>query len=223
MFASSPTVTVHSSKHIAARLSIASAIAFVAIVLLLHFVKPELAPSWRFVSEYAIGSNGWLMVLAFSCWAISCFALAAALRPHVRTVAGRIGLIVLLLVGLSLIAAGLFTADPITAKPEELTTAGRLHGAAAMVGIPGFPIAALLIGWSLARNPAWSAVRRSVVWAGVATLVCMVAMFGYMSVALPKAGGFGPGLLVGWFNRLLVLSYVAWQIVVARGTIGVRA
>lgn len=223
MSASSPTVTVHFSKHVAARLSMASATAFIAIVLLLHFVKPELAPSWRFVSEYAIGSNGWLMVLAFFCWAISCFALVAALRPHVRTVAGQIGVAVLLLVGLSLIAAGLFTADPITAKPEELTTTGQLHGVAAMVGIPGFPIAALLIGWSLSRNPAWSTTRRKVLWAGVATVVCMVAMFGYMSIALPKAGGFGPGLLIGWFNRLLVASYVAWQIVLARATMGVRA
>jgi len=40
-----------------------------------------------------------------------------------------------------------------------------------------------------------------------------------MGIALAKAGGFGPDLLVGWFNRLVVLSYIAWQIVVARGTI----
>lgn len=60
-------------------------------------------------------------------------------------------------------------------------------------------------------------------WAGVATLVCLVAMFGYMGIALPKVGGFGPDLLVGCFNRLVVLSYIVWQIVVARGTIRVRA
>ena len=38
---------------------------FVVIVLLLHFVEPEFDPSRRFVSEYALGDQGYLMNLAF--------------------------------------------------------------------------------------------------------------------------------------------------------------
>jgi hypothetical protein len=30
-----------------------------------HFLKPEFDPSWRMVSEYAIGRWGWVMQLAF--------------------------------------------------------------------------------------------------------------------------------------------------------------
>ena len=51
-------------ERVAARLSLASGATFVALLAVLHVVKAELDPSWRFISEYAIGAHGWLMVLA---------------------------------------------------------------------------------------------------------------------------------------------------------------
>src|SRR5690349_2120704 len=86
---------------LAARLSMYGTIAVFLLVLLLHRVKPEFEPSWRFVSEYAIGQHGWIMVLAFSIWALSCVALFVALRGEVASVAGRIGNYVLLVVAVS--------------------------------------------------------------------------------------------------------------------------
>jgi Protein of unknown function (DUF998) len=49
----------------AARLSFAGAATFALLLAALHFIKPELNPSWHFISEYAIGEYGWIMVLAF--------------------------------------------------------------------------------------------------------------------------------------------------------------
>jgi hypothetical protein len=71
----------------AARVSVTSATAFLALLALLHLVRPELDPSWRMVSEYAIGSYGWLMVLAFFSLSLSCLSSAVALRSQV----GRFG------------------------------------------------------------------------------------------------------------------------------------
>jgi len=65
---------------------------------------------------------------------------------------------------LMLPAAGIFAGDPITAKPDELTTHGTLYGLAAMVGITGLPIAAVLISRSLVRNQSWSSAWRSILW-----------------------------------------------------------
>jgi hypothetical protein len=48
----------------AARLSFASAATFVVLLAALHFIKPELDPSWHFISEFAIGDHGWMMVVA---------------------------------------------------------------------------------------------------------------------------------------------------------------
>jgi hypothetical protein len=52
-------------SRIAARLSFAGAATFVVLLAALHFIKPELDPSWQFISEYAIGDYGWIMLLAF--------------------------------------------------------------------------------------------------------------------------------------------------------------
>jgi hypothetical protein len=45
----------------------------VSIVVLLHFLKPEIDPSWRMLGEYEIGRYGWLMRVAFVLCAIGCF------------------------------------------------------------------------------------------------------------------------------------------------------
>lgn len=115
-----------------------------------------------------------------------------------------------------MVAAGLFEADPVTASKDELTRHGNLHGLAAMVGIPGLPIAAVLISRSLVRKPAWSSARRLLLWTAHLTWISVVLMFASMFIMLGQtAGKFGPDVLIGWPNRLVVLSYSAWLMVVA--------
>lgn len=201
----------------AARLALAGTVAVTLMIVALHVIKPQLEPSWRFVSEYAIGRHGWLMKLAFLAWAASCAALALALRAEVKTWSGRTGLAVLLIVAAALVFAGLFPQDPVTAKPDELTTSGNIHAIASMIGIPGIPIAALLIGSSLWRaNPAWLPYRSSTMWTAHATWLCLALMAIYLLWSLPRAGGFGPEVWAGWMNRLVVAAYLAWQFTVAR-------
>lgn len=56
-------------------MSFAAAAAFVVLLAALHVLKPELDPSWRMGSEYAIGDYGWVMRIAFFSMALSCVAL----------------------------------------------------------------------------------------------------------------------------------------------------
>lgn len=196
--------------------SLGALAAFAGLVLLLHAIKPELDPSWRFLSEYSIGPHGWVMTTAFLAWALSCVMLCGALRDDLTTRWGRVGLVVLAAVALSLVVAGLFEQDPLTAKPDELTTHGTVHAVASMVGIPGFPIAALLITRSLSRHrPQWFAAPRVLMLMAHLTWLSLLAMAVYLAVAVPRAGGFGPDVQAGWMNRLVVLSYCAWQGAVA--------
>jgi len=200
----------------AARLAIACTAAASGILLALHFIKPELEPSWRFLSEYAIGQHGWLMQAAFLIWAVSCAALASALRGEVRARPGRFGIATLYIVSYALIAAGLFPQDPVTIQPDEGTTSGRVHAVASMIGIPGMPLAAMLISSSLWRsNPAWKPYRAVLMTAAHATWISLVLMIAYLAWAVPQAGGFNPAVWAGWMNRLVVATYLAWQLVVA--------
>ena len=200
----------------AAVLSMAGVGVFAGLVLLLHVLKPEMDPSWRFLSEYSLGRYGWVMAVAFFSWGLSSFALFVALRGEVRTRAGGMGRAMLLAVSLALFGAGLFAQDPVTSRPDERTVPGTLHAVVSMVGIPGIPIAAVLIGWSLTRhNREWRGHRRAVMTGAYLTAISLLAMVAYLTVAVPQAGGFGPDVHAGWVNRLVVLTYCMWQIVVS--------
>lgn len=200
----------------AARLAAAGAAAVVLIILALHAIKPEFEPSWRFLSEYAIGQHGWLMQAAFCIWGVSCAALASALRHEVRARPGRIGIVVLYIVSYALIAAGLFPQDPVTMRPDEGTISGMLHAVASLIGIPGTPLAAMLISSSLWRsNPAWTPYRPLLMTAAHATWISLVLMIAYLAWAVPRAGGFTPEVSAGWMNRLVVATYLAWLLIAA--------
>ncbi len=148
----------------AARLCVGAAAAFVVLLAALHLLRPELDPSWRFISEYEIGAFGWLMRLAFLSLAVSYVALFIALRPQLRTLGGYLGLACLLISAAGLTLAAVFRTDPITTSPNAMTTSGQLHSLGGTLGF-AMPLASVIISWSLARNPAWFSARRSLLWA----------------------------------------------------------
>jgi hypothetical protein len=212
---------VRAVSRAAALLSFASAATFVVLLAALHFIKPELDPSWHFISEYAIGDYGWMMVLAFLSLALSYVTLFVAIRSQLRTIGGNIGLALLLVSALGLTIAAVFTTDPITVSEDAVTTEGTLHNLGGTLGI-AMPFAAALVGWNLARNPAWSSTKRHLLWATGLTLVAFLVSFLSLGVMLSQSGGeFGPEVLVGWPNRFEILAYSAWLMVVARQAIQV--
>src|SRR5215203_7027010 len=199
----------------AALLAFAGAFTFAVLLVALHFIKPELDPSWHFISEYAIGRYGWMMVLAFLSLALGYVGLFVAIRSQLRTIIGRIGLALLLVSALGLIIAAVFTTDPITVSEDAVTTEGTLHNLGGTLGI-AMPLAAGLIGWRLARNPAWSSAKRPLLWATGLALVAFVVSFVSLGVMVSHSGGkFGSDVLVGWPNRFEVLAYCVWLMTVA--------
>ena len=195
---------------------------FLTLFVLLHLIEPEFNPAWRFMSEYALGQYGWVMRLGFFALASSCVATVAAIRPQIQSRVGKIGLVLLLIVAAALFMGGLFSQDPVTAKSNELTMHGNLHGLAAMIGLPTFPIAALLISSSLIRyQPAWASARWVLLVTANLIWTSLVAMIAYLIFAVPQAGGFGPSVMVGWFNRIVVLTECVWLLVISWKVIGI--
>jgi hypothetical protein len=197
--------------------SIALTAVALAALAALHVLSPELQPSWRMVSEYANGRHGWLLSLFFASWGAGTWLLAAGLSPLGDTTLGKVGLAFLFLAGLGEIMAAFFDINH------------RMHGPAAMIGIPSLPIAAVLLTLAINRRagaglvPMWTA---HLTW--VSVVLMAVAMGVFMS-SLSRAGvnlgaQAGPlrelpqGVIAfsGWANRLLVVSYCAWVIFVGR-------
>lgn len=194
---------------------LATAVALASLASL-HVVSPEFQPSWRMVSEYANGRHGWLLSVMFAAWGLGSFALAMALGPVTHGWLARAGLLFLVLAGIGEMMAAFFDINH------------RLHGPAAMIGMPSLPVAAVLLTIALRRSgevvapPAWS---MHLTWI---SLVLMGAAMMLWMRSLSQAGidlstqarpltvlpaGVTP--VVGWANRLLIAAYMLWVVLTA--------
>jgi hypothetical protein len=200
----------------AARLAFAAGAAFLLLLVSVHLAKPELDPSQRPISEYALGDHGFLMTLAFLSWGSSAISLALALRPHVRSRGGRIGLAFLVLGGAGPLLAAIFPMDPISTPAGAMTTSGHLHSLGAVLG-DGIPLGAAFITWSLVRwNPAWSSARwplaatAALAWGGA------IVMTATLAAAMSEMEGHsGPNFALGWPARFMIIGYMSWILTAA--------
>jgi hypothetical protein len=203
----------------AARLAIATAVTALLLLASLHILSPEFDPAWRMVSEYAYGHFGWMLSLMFLAWGISAWALTAAIWSQVPNKAGKIGLWLLIIAGLGEAMASVFDINHDTG-----------HTIAGILGIVGFPIAALLLSVSLGRLQAWHEAKKPLLWIAnlswisivllAATLVLMTVQFMHVNGGqLPShaPASLPPGVvgLDGWADRLFVLSNCLWIVMVA--------
>ncbi len=177
---------------------------FAAILVALHFLRPDLDPSWRFISEYEIGDFGWMMRLAFAALAVSCASLGIAVFPYARTIAGWIGMFLLVVSAGGMILAGICIPDKVN----------KLHELGAM--LDNVPFAAPLLNWSLSRHPAWSSSKRLLALTAGLPLLGMVVFIGSLALMLPANGGQpGPSVLAGWPNRFFVMAHLVWLVPIA--------
>ena len=210
----------------AAWLAIFATGAAILLLAALHVLSPEFSPAWRVISEYAFGHYGWVLSLMFLSGGIGTWALAAAIWPQVHTTAGKAGLGFLLISGTGSAMASVFDVT------HEIG-----HGIAGLLGVIGFPIAALLLSASLGRQETWRPTRRTLLW--IANLswisvVLLVATLAIMTMQMARLNGghlpqhapksLPPGVLAldGWADRLIVLSDWAWVLVAAGCAIQVR-
>lgn len=187
-------------------ISAAAAAVWLILILLLHFIEPELNPRTHMISEYARGPHGWIMRLAFFCMALSCGALAAAIwKPPVS-----LGPALLASCSVGFAGAGIFVTDPVSLAQKAQTRSGMLHVLFAFAVIMIFPIMATVVDSGGAGSVAsiwaryWLPALSALPWSGFLI---------FMGAAL--ISGRRSRTPLGYFERLLVLDYSLWLMVVA--------
>jgi hypothetical protein len=189
------------------------------LLLALHLASAEFGPSWRMISEYALGRHNGMLLAFFVTWSLSSLLLSVLLWQEVSSGWARLGVGLLFLSAIGEFMGGLFNIKH------------RLHGLAFGLGVPALPVAALLIGYHLAGREGWSAHGTAIIAASHATWVSVVLMgvaMALMFAGFRKAGiAMGPqakapervppGVIAlgGYANRLLVLCDVGWLMLVA--------
>ena len=195
------------------------------LLLVLHVVSPEFQPSWRMISEYALGKKPWILTSFFYSWGITSLLCAALLGNVVQGFWPMVGLVLVALSGVGAIMGGLFDVQH------------KLHGLAFGIGIPTLPTGALFIGYHLIALPGWNNYEQNILFASHALWISVVFMAvsmmllftGFKKAGIPMGPNIEPpktlpkGVIAinGYFNRLLVICYVAWCIIVANAAISI--
>ncbi len=210
----------------AAWAAILLSVAALMLLAALHVLSPEFAPSWRMISEYALARFAWVLSLMFLAFGLGPMALAVALHSQNLTRAGRVGLVFLVLSGLGGILASMY---------DIRHDVG--HGIAGLLGVHGFPVAALLLSVAFGRNEMWSRARTGLLWLANLTWIAVVLLVGslvLMTRQMAAANGghlpqhapkvLPPGVfaLAGWADRLIVVSNCAWLIWAASQALALR-
>lgn len=171
------------------------------------------------ISEYAMGKYKWLLTAFFYCWGISSLFLSLLLWNKVTSLWGSIGVILLFVSAIGEVMGGLFDVKH------------KHHGLAALLGVPTFPIAALLIGYNLIQTSSFQLQASNILISSHATWLSFVLMglsmvimiTGFKKSGIPMGPNqevpknVPPGVIAwaGYANRLLVICYIGWLIVVA--------
>ncbi len=189
---------------------------FILTLALLHFLKPEFDPKWRMISEYEIGKHGTLMQGAFFAWAASVLFMMVVAWRFIGSAGGIIGWVWFLIIVLALVGAGIFKTNAIT--DNSTGRDNTIHTLCESIVILTFPIASTLVANALLRSPFWEPYTLVVF---NFTLLNWLGMIGFFASIIwsrrkdPSAGRVGPKVLLGWPNRIMVVIYNVWVIVLA--------
>ncbi|MEZ3160820.1 DUF998 domain-containing protein [Microbacterium sp. BWT-B31] len=202
-------------------LSLASLLLFNVMLVTLHFVDRDLDPIVQAISEYALGSFGWLLVVALLVFGLGIILLAAALWTELTNPRPVVGIVFLLVAGIGPIIAAIFRTDPVDLRnpgATELTTSGTLHLVGFMLAVLGIIVAAPIISRRLGApgNP-MSHTIRVIGW----TPILAVAIF-WASGMLDQPLGvlFDRPSAQGIAERLMVAIVQVWLIAAAIAVIG---
>jgi hypothetical protein len=187
-------------------LAIGLCVAFLAILSALHVLEPEFNPP-HLISEYQLGRVGWLMSLAFFCLGAASLALFAAAKQRIHTKPGRVGIWGLLIVGVAYFCAGSFPPDP------RWFVSRLLHGIGGLVVIFGSPMAFTLVSNGFVRNEAVVTSARPLIWTAGLTWVSLFLFYG--SILVFRGAPPSDSIVVGWTNRILIITFVLWFLVAA--------
>jgi hypothetical protein len=173
--------------------------------------------SWRMISEYALGNHKWLVTAFFIFWGLASMLLAFLLWHVVSSLWSQIGVILVLISGVGAMMGGWFDVKH------------KHHGLAFLLGIPSLPIGALLICYHLIGFEQWQShqdillISTHSIWISFVLMAIsmVILMSGYKKTGLPMGPGVEPpkelpkGVIGvnGYFNRLLVVCYILWLVV----------
>jgi len=137
---------------------------YVLVGAALHVLEPDYDPRFKFMSDYAWSSHGWLMTTTFFVLALAILAVAFGIRDGPGSLpSARIGCGLLVVAALGVALAGMFRGFP-------------LHEVASALAFPGMTMAALLLSWRFRQAVDWRPLPRGTLLMSVGMLAALLSM-----------------------------------------------
>ena len=172
---------------------------FAGLIIILHFLRPDLNPLSNPTSAYAVGKYGFFMSAAFLSMSIASWSLLVALRKGVASTP-IVGLFFLGVWAVAVLVAMLF---PIDAEGAAKTTSGKIHLINGPIGFISLTFAIFLITRKLRYDDKWKSYypqARFLSW-------LIVAMFVISIINIGLQTGFA-----GLCQRITLALIVAWYV-----------
>jgi hypothetical membrane protein len=179
-------------------ISLCGCTVFVAIVCLLHFLRPDKNRLTCFVSEYAVGNYGWLMTIGFYTLALAAAMLLIGLLQDCKVSAT--GCVTLGIFSAGILLAGIFPTD-LPGNPP--TTRGLIHGFAALIALLNLGISMIAWGIVFKKNANWKSFSKPSIFYGVLSLVLLIIFVG------------SPISFRGLTQRILLAWDISWLLLVS--------
>ena len=169
-------------------------------LLLLHLLRPDLAPANHMISEYAVGTFGWVMQSVFVGLSFGCAALLIGLAFNGPTsIAARLGILLLGIASVGLIVSAIY---PMDLPGSPATRAGEMHDLSFMVNVGSIALAIVLLTASFGSDLRWRSFRRTSI-----VLFSLIALaFVLQFLTLHKGAPYGLA------NRFFIAVVLAWLI-----------
>ena len=174
---------------------------FVIVIVILHFLQPDLNPLSHPTSEYAVGPYGFLMATAFFSMSVASFSLVIGLYYNMSQAARpRIGLVLLAIWGVGVLIAMTF---PINPEGTELTITSTIHRINGPLTFLSLTAGTILVSRSFRRDENWQPFYRS----ALTISLIMFMTFIITGVNIATKSGFE-----GLCQRVFLVLFATWFI-----------
>jgi len=188
---------------LASYITLSSVIYYAVVIALLHVLRTDFDPGYRYLSEYARGPYGAWMTSTFFVLSVGSLALCLGLC---RSVVSRLryvpGLFFWLAWACAVFLAGIYTSD-LQGTPH--TRMGQIHDEMGMIAFPSATAALLLLSLALRWEKAWRSVWR---WAMFLSVVALVFF-----LLLDRFGQMGLG---GLDQRMFLAAALIWMWIIGK-------
>ncbi len=188
---------------VASYVTVFSVIYYASANALLHVLRTDYDPGYRYLSEYVVGPYGTLMTSTFFVLSIGSLALAFGLW---RSVSSKLrflpGLLLWLTWACAVFLAGICPGD-LQESPQ--TRIGQIHDQMGMIAFPSASLALPLLSIPMRWEQSWRSVWRVALALSLVAVACFFAMDWLAGIRL-----------AGLAQRMFLATALAWMFILSR-------